>query len=258
MIRPRTTVALLALMGGASAFTTSFSNARPAAFTRATSKLQMALDYNDPVVAEELNQVQILSYDEMEEQLNESGIPVPAAMNEFDVRLMLVEVRLRKAGKMNGGTPKAKKTTFSSKFEEYMQNADMFRELVEEMKGRGDHNAVNVCAEYVNDPKMANKRYGESYATLIRQISRAITMPKQVKSTKIQFSGFPANMGEAGCKVTLEALGPIVSFDCVASEDFPVLMGTVEFEDMATAQKAVDQYNGMDMGMGTQLELGSV
>jgi len=219
----------------------------------------MALNYNDPVVAEELAQCQTLTFDEMEEALNEAGIPVPAAMNEFDVRLMLVEVRLRKAGKMTGdGKPKPKKTKFFNKYEELMQDNDMYRELVEEMKGRGDHNAVNVCVEYVNSPETAMKRYGESYANLIRQISKAVTMPKQVKSPKIKFSGFPANMGEVGCKVTLEALGPLVSFECSASEDLPILEGIVEFEDLATAQKAVDQYNGMDMGMGTKLEFNSV
>ena len=58
--------------------------------------------------------------------------------------------------------------------------------------------------------------------------------------------------------MTLEALGPVVSFECAESDEFPVLTGKVEFEDLETAQKAVETYNGMDMGMGTKLELASV
>ena len=65
-------------------------------------------------------------------------------------------------------------------------------------------------------------------------------------------------MGEAACKMTLEAVGAIVDFECFESEDFPILTGKVTFEDLDSAKKAVEQYNGMDMGMGTQLELISV
>lgn len=74
----------------------------------------------------------------------------------------------------------------------------------------------------------------------------------------IHSSGFPANMGEAACKMTLEAVGPIEEFECAESDDFPILTGKVTFEDIETAKKAVEQYNGMDMGMGTALELMSV
>lgn len=65
-------------------------------------------------------------------------------------------------------------------------------------------------------------------------------------------------MGEMGCRMTLESLGPVADFECAEDEDFPILRGTVTFEDIETAKKAVAQYNGMDMGMGTTLELSSV
>ena len=65
-------------------------------------------------------------------------------------------------------------------------------------------------------------------------------------------------MGEAACKMTLEAVGSVVDFECEESEDLPILTGKVTFEDIETAKKAVEQYNGMDMGMGTKLELSSV
>lgn len=65
-------------------------------------------------------------------------------------------------------------------------------------------------------------------------------------------------MGEQACRMTLESLGPVLEFECAEDEDFPILKGKVTFEDIETAKKAVAQYDGMDMGMGTVLELASV
>jgi len=36
------------------------------------------------------------------------------------------------------------------------------------------------------------------------------------------------------------------------------MKGKVTFEDLESAKKAVEQYNGMDMGMGTLLEMTSI
>lgn len=59
--------------------------------------------------------------------------------------------------------------------------------------------------------------------------------------------------------MTLESLGAIADFECKEDEDFPmILTGKVTFEDIESAKKAVEQYSGMDMGMGTTLELRSV
>jgi hypothetical protein len=46
--------------------------------------------------------------------------------------------------------------------------------------------------------------------------------------------------------------------ECTQDDDFPVLKGKVTFQDIESAKKAVEQYNGMDMGMGTLLEMASV
>ena len=75
----------------------------------------MAIDYNDPVVAEEFQKVQPLSWDEVEEELMESGIRAPPTMNDMELKLMLVEMRLRLAGKLEGdGTvPVARRTGYS-------------------------------------------------------------------------------------------------------------------------------------------------
>ena len=224
-----------------------------------SSALNMVIDYNDPVVAEEFQNVQPLSWEEVEEELMESGIRAPPTMNDMELKLMLVEMRLRLAGKLEGdGTPKQRPTTFSSKFEEAMWTKPAFEAFYNELKKVDDHNAMNVVAEYMNDPEVAKMRYADSYGQLLANCEAALNAPPPVNSPTIVFNGFPANMGEGALKMTLEALGPIVDMQCVQDDDFPVLKGQVTFEDIESAKKAVEQYNGMDMGMGTLLEMSSL
>jgi hypothetical protein len=240
----------------------AWSTVQPNHFARRVGTvLPMALDYNDPVVAEEFNNVQPLSYEEVEEELLMSGVRGDPNMNEMDLKLMLVELRMRLAGKMPGqttGQKKTKPTKYSSKFEEAVWEKPKFGELYDDLKAKGDHNSMNVAAEYLNNPEVASKRYGKDYKRLIADIESALNAKKEVTSPTVTFKGFPANMGEAGCKMTLEALGAIVDFECSESDDFPILEGKVTFEDLESAKKAIEQYNGMDMGMGTCLELDSV
>ena len=222
-------------------------------------KLRMALNYNDPVVAEEFAKVQPLDFDEVEAELLQSGIRAPPTMNDMELKLMLVEVRMRAAGKMPGQNVKAPKPTkFNSKFEEALYTKPAFEAFYNGLKSKGDHNAMNVASEYLNDPVLATQRYGKDYKATIRELTKAMNAAAPVTSAKLTFSGFPANMGEAACRMTLEAVGAIADFQCAESEDLPVLTGTVTFEDIEDAKKAVKQYNGMDMGMGTKLELASV
>ena len=61
---------------------------------------RLALDYKDPVVATEFEAVNAVPIEDVEEELGMSGIVVPPTMNEVEIRLMLVEMRLRKNGKM--------------------------------------------------------------------------------------------------------------------------------------------------------------
>lgn len=227
--------------------------------TRVHRPLSMAIDYNDPIVAEEFALVQPMDFDDVEIELQEQGIRVPASMNEMDVKLMLVEVRLRSSGKLKGTTEKKKRPDkFASKFEEAMWTKPAFNEFYETLREKDDHNAQNVVAEYVNDKDLALQRYGKDYKALIRKADEALNAPPPVKSPTLIFSGFPANMGEAACKMTLESLGTVVEFECAADDEFPVLRGKVTYEDIEDAKKAVAQYDGMDMGMGTKLELASV
>lgn len=146
----------------------------------------MALDYNDPVVAEEFAAVQPLTYDEVEEELLESGIRAPATMNEMEIRLMLVEMRMRKKGNMPNTEKKKKPTTFSSKFEEAMWTNPAFEEYYNKLKESGDHNVLNVAAEYVNNPKQAEERYGNDYRKTIREVKAALSAPPLVKTPTLK------------------------------------------------------------------------
>jgi len=223
------------------------------------TELRMALNYNDPAVAEEFAKVQPMSYEDVEDELRESGVRPGPTMNDMEVKLMLVEVRLRNSGKIGGNDRKAQRPAkFSSKFEEALWTKPVFQEFYEVLKKRDDYNSMNVVAEYLNNPDQAKQRYQSSYGQLLRQVDRALNAPPPVLSPTIQFSGFPANMGEAACKMTLESIGTITEFECVVDDDFPILKGRVTFEDIDAAKKAVQQYNGMNMGMGTSLELVSV
>lgn len=218
----------------------------------------MALDYNDPVVAEEFAKTQTMTLEECESEIMEMGIPVPKTMNEMDVKLMLVELRMRMSGSMSSSKKTEEvPTSFSSKFEEALYTKPQFKQLYNLFKENGDHNSMNVASEYVNNPELGRTRYGKDYATTLAQIDKALKAVAPVTSPVITFTGFPANMGEMGCKMTLEALGEVVEFECEACDDFPVLRGKVTFGDIETAKAAIKQYNGMDMGMGTKLEVKS-
>jgi hypothetical protein len=154
----------------------------------------MAIDYNNPVVAEEFSKVQPLSYDQVEEELLMYGVRGNPSMNEMDLKLMLVEVRMRVSGKMPGQESKAKKvkpTKFSSPFEEALWTKPAFEELLNDLKRKGDHNSQNVCAEYMNNRDIALQRYGKEYKSLIKAIDTALTAPPPVNSPTVTFKGFP-------------------------------------------------------------------
>lgn len=230
----------------------------PMSSTSGVVVLRMALNYNDPVVGQELAKVQPMSFEEVEAELAGQGIRVSQAMNEMDVKLMCVEMRLRKTGQVGKQKNKQAPTKFSSKFEELVWTKPAFKEFYETVKQTGDPNALNVVTEYINDKANAVQRYGKDYKALIRQTEQAMTAPAPVKTPTLSFSGFPANMGEQACRMTLASIGAISDFSCVTDEDFPVLKGKVTFENIEDAKKAVAKYDGMDMGMGTKLELKSV
>ena len=80
MVRITAVAALLAsacwtMMAGAFAPTTRTTSPRAS-----STPMRMAIDYNDPVVAEEFAKVQPMVYDDVAEELQAKGIPVPPTM----------------------------------------------------------------------------------------------------------------------------------------------------------------------------------
>merc|ERR1719162_878089 len=90
--------------------------------------------------------------------------------------------------------------TFSSPFEEAYHTKPQFKDLYKLLKANKDTNAVNVCTEYLNNREIALSRYEKDYKTLLTQLDNALNAMPPLTSPTLIFSGFPANMGEAGCK----------------------------------------------------------
>lgn len=217
----------------------------------------MAIDYNDPVVMEQFNAIQSMEYDDVVEELSQSGVRAPADMGDMDVKLMLVELRtVTKAGDSSG--PEKQPASFGSTFEEYLWTKPIFKELYDNLKAGGDHNSMNVAAEYCNEPEDAKSRYYSAYTQLIDDVEAALNAKPEVTSPRVQFSGFPANMGAEGLQMTLAALGDIVDITTKESDDGITLVGEVEFGSVDIAKAAIEQYDGMDMGMGDALRMNSV
>jgi len=221
--------------------------------------MKMAIDYNDPVVMEEFNAIQTMEYDEVVAELSQNGVRAPADMGDMDVKLMLVELRtVMKGGESDTSSPDTPPASYSSKFEEYLWEKPVFKTLYEQLKNDDDHNKMNVAAEYCNDPENARARYYNAYPDLIDGVENALNARPEVTSPTVSFGGFPANMGEAGLRATLEALGEVSDLNARESDDGVTLLGEVTFGSVDVAKAAIEQYDGMDMGMGDKLKMAPV
>lgn len=221
-----------------------------------SSSLRMAIDYNDPAVMEQFNAIQMMEYDDVVDELAQSGVRAPADMGDMDVKLMLVELRtVTNDGNSKDETPPS---SYGSKFEEYLWTKPVFRELYDDAKAAGDQTKMNVAAEYCNEGEEAKERYYSAYKQFIDDIDAALIAKAEVTSPTVKFSGFPANMGEAGLKMTLEAVGEIEDMACSPSDDGITLVGEVTFGSIDVAKAAIEQYDGMDMGMGDALKMDSI
>ena len=230
---------------------------------RCASPALMALDYKDPLVAKEFTAIQALDTEAVEDELAQSGIPVPPTMNDMDMRMMLVEMRMRKAGKVGSAKPKAKKAPEgASDFEKALYEKPAFNALYTEWQAARNTNALNLATEHINNPRRAKERYGATakYDETIAAIEAALKAKVEVvvDSALIAFAGFPANMGEAGVKMTLEAFGSLKSFKWEPDDDGISSSGQAEFDEISAAKAAVDKYDGMDMGLGTALSFESL
>ena len=62
-------------------------------------------------------------------------------------------------------------------------------------------------------------------------------------------------MGEAAVRMTFGAFGEILELTVDTSDDGMSCVGQVEFDTVDAAKAAIDKYDGVDMGLGTTLEL---
>ena len=167
-------------------------------------------------------------------------------------------MRMRKAGKIGDTKAAPKKAPAgASDFEKALYEKPAFKVLFEGWQRDRNTNAMNLATEHLINPRRAKDRYGgtDKYKETIAKIDEALNakIVKEVTSGKIAYTGFPANMGEAGVKVTLEAFGTLKSFSWEAIDDGMTAGGEVEFEGVDEAKAAIDKYDGMDMGLGTKL-----
>ena len=233
---------------------------------RTVPQIAMAIDYKDPLVAKEFASIQGLELDDVTDELAAAGLVAPATMNDMDIRIMLVEVRMRKAGTMGGSgssaAPKKKAVRpakFGSKFEEVLFDKPAVKALYEELQAAKDINAMNLVSEHINNVKRAKDRYGNvpNYGATIKRVEEAMTarIVQEVTTPTVLYSGFPSNMGENGVKMTLAVFGEVVDFTAEESDDGMSMGGRITYEDVAAAKAAIDKYDGVDMGLGTTLEL---
>jgi len=231
----------------------------PAALPRA-SRIIAAIDYKDPAVAAEFQKVQERPIELVEAEIEKSGVPVPPSLNEMDMRLMLVELRMRKAGTMPGGGKAAPKkpASYGSKYEEALWEKPAFKRLIDDYRARGNTNALNLATEYLNSPRQAADRYAGTgaYDETVAAIDAAMSakVEQQVTSGRVAFGGFPASMGEAAIRMTLEGFGSLASLSVDVSDDGLSCRGAAEFETVEAAKACIDKYDGVDMGLGTTLE----
>ena len=72
-------------------------------------------------------------------------------------------------------------------------------------------------------------------------------------SGRLEWSGFPASMGEAAVRMTLSAFGELKSLTVEDSDDGLSCKGSAEFATADEAEKCIEKYDGVDMGLGTKL-----
>jgi hypothetical protein len=223
----------------------------------------MEVDYNNPVVAAEFERIQGLDIADVKQQLDDQGIPISNDMSDMDLMLMLLEMNVRNTGDTTDDASKKKKKekapANANAFERALYEKPAFKALydkwVEEGKGRFEG---NCAADYMLDPEGAKGRYAdqkELWKRTTEAVDAALNAKEELTSPKLSYDGFPTSMGDEGVKATLEAIGEIKDFTCTESSDGMTFSGTVEFGDIAMAQAAMEQYDGMDMGTGDKLDI---
>lgn len=225
-----------------------------------TASAKMAVDMKDPKVAEMMMELDSSSPKEMKEELEDLGIFPTPGQQEDQLKMMLIEARLMMSGgsaSSGSAKPEQKRPSkFKCKFDEYMWDKPAFKEYFNDYDE--DVQMQNVIGEYANDPEKARLNYAKSERLMkvmdIVQEKIDAKVVAQATSPKISFKGFPS-MGEEAMRSTMAAFGEIKEFSCEEydGEFTPEYKGVCEFQDSESAQKAIEKWNGVDMGMGTTL-----
>jgi len=149
----------------------------------------------------------------------------------------------------------------ASVYEKVCFEKPKIRSFADSLYDKGDINAYNTFVEYINTPEMAKSRYGDvpMYNDLMDKADAMLSAPA-FTSNKLDFTGFPAAMGQDMIKMSFEEFGPLKSFVVSNGDDMDAegFNGQVEYEDVNAAKAAVARYDGADMGMGDNLALNYV
>jgi hypothetical protein len=219
----------------------------------------MKVDTKDPVVKEEFLKVNEMDLDEVSHELEDAGLYASPTMSDYDLKILLVEVRLKKSGKI--GTKKKaqqkKPASFANAFEEALYEKPAFKEYFENLRKERKTNQINLVSEYMSDPKLAAVHHSDAdyYDEVLKEVEAILKFKPELTSPKISFSGFPAMMGEPGIRSVLAQFGELVDLTVEETEDERTCFGTAEWGDLESAKSAVEQWDGKDMGGGDVLEL---
>eukprot|EP00468_Gymnochlora_sp_CCMP2014_P008666 CAMPEP_0167752472 /NCGR_PEP_ID=MMETSP0110_2-20121227/7159_1 /TAXON_ID=629695 /ORGANISM="Gymnochlora sp., Strain CCMP2014" /LENGTH=257 /DNA_ID=CAMNT_0007638095 /DNA_START=309 /DNA_END=1082 /DNA_ORIENTATION=+ len=179
-------------------------------------------------------------------------IPVPEDITEAEeMKWMWVQCTLMTRA------PKLEYDPDAEGWEKWRYERPKLRELYQFYGENFRTERQNVLVEYCNDPEKARERYGnvEDYKELMDRIQKIMETPP-VLSPKVSFDGFPSFMDEETIRGTFEEFGEILSLDMEIPDDESLgISGVVEFDSVEAGQKAIAQWNGVDMGLGVNLSL---
>eukprot|EP00466_Bigelowiella_natans_P000256 jgi/Bigna1/84862/estExt_fgenesh1_pg.C_10229 len=183
-------------------------------------------------------------------------IPVPPGLDGEDLKWMWVQCKIM---------TKPQKPTFNPDavgWEKWRYERPKLLDLAKFYTDNYRTERLNILREYCENPSDARERYGKSeeYVEMMDMIQKIMDTPPKL-SNKVKFAGFPSMLDEETVKGTFADFGTVVSLEYIpAPEDDEAVgvSGVVEFENPEIGQKAIEQWNGVDMGMGVQLTLTAI
>jgi len=226
----------------------------------------MQLDIKDPNVLEEMKKVEEEFGDQrwkLDWAVEQEMGWCPENIDDYELKAMLVEYRLRKDGKMGKTNVQkdAAPAANASAFEKIIYENPAYKALYEKYKAKGLQNIMNLLIEICDNFDLAKTRYAgnELYDKVFEEADKALNAPpppKEVSSAKLSFSGFPPGMGEDALMATFEAFGQVVDLSC--EDDGMSTSGTVEMDSVDAAKAAMEKWDGVDMGLGDTLQFNSI